>query len=251
MTTPRDTNLLYEKAFALIKDNIQSGIWLPGEKIPSERELCELFSMSRITIRKAIEISEQENLVRRVHGSGTYVVDNKYNQSLKKFVSFKKTLATLGTTGSTRIYEVKKHSADLLMGSMLHVSHDEAILNLRLIGEADGAPIVFYDSFFAENIGQEIVRLAQLAEDEKKPFSTVELQHIRLKEQPLRIKQTFEATIADEQLCSVLSIEPYHPIMKITSIIYASEQAIEYRLAYYLGDKYKFSTDRTLYGKSS
>lgn len=251
MTTSRETNLLYEKAFALIKANIQDGVWLPGEKIPSERELCNLFGMSRITIRKAIEMSEQANLVRRVRGSGTYVIDKKYNQSLKKIVSFEKTLATLGTAGSTRIYEVKRNPADLLMGSILHASHDEAILNLKLIGEADGSPVVFYDSYFAEDIGQEIVRLAQIAESEKKPFSTVELQHIRVQEQPLRIKQTFEAITADESLCTILNIASYHPIMKITSIIYASEQAVEYRLAYYLGDKYKFSTDRTLYGRIS
>ncbi|NHC62338.1 GntR family transcriptional regulator [Paenalcaligenes suwonensis] len=238
---------LYEKIFALIKANIETGLWQPGEKMPSERELCERYDVSRITVRRAVEMAEQAQLIKRVRGSGTYVMDKKYNQALKKVVSFEKTLSALGATGSTRIHRIERTTAGLLMESMLHTGPDEAVLNVQLIGEANGTPIVFYDSYFAENIGETIVALAKQAEKEKRAFSTVELQHIRLHQQSLRIKQTFEAIVADQEMSALLEVETGHPVLKITSILYHSEQAIEYRLAYYLGDKYKFSTERTVY----
>lgn len=52
---------------------IQSGVYKPGERLPSEAVLCERFQASRITVAKAFQTLQQENLVTRRPGSGTYV----------------------------------------------------------------------------------------------------------------------------------------------------------------------------------
>ncbi len=52
---------------------IESGVYKPGDRLPSEALLCERFSASRITVAKAIGTLQREHLVRRRAGSGTYV----------------------------------------------------------------------------------------------------------------------------------------------------------------------------------
>ena len=52
---------------------IQSGVYKPGERLPSEAVLCERFQASRITVAKAFQSLQRDNLVSRRPGSGTYV----------------------------------------------------------------------------------------------------------------------------------------------------------------------------------
>jgi GntR family transcriptional regulator len=57
----------------VLRDEILSGKLAPGQKLRAERQLCERFNISRVTLRNALSILEQEWLIVRRHGSGTYV----------------------------------------------------------------------------------------------------------------------------------------------------------------------------------
>lgn len=56
-----------------VRQRIDSGDFLPGEKLYSENELSRMFGISRQTVRQAIGILENEKLVERRRGSGTYI----------------------------------------------------------------------------------------------------------------------------------------------------------------------------------
>lgn len=58
-----------------VTENIRNGTFSMGEKLPSENELAMRFDLSRQTVRHAVDLLEQQKLVRRVRGSGTYVGD--------------------------------------------------------------------------------------------------------------------------------------------------------------------------------
>lgn len=59
-----------------IKEQVANGVLLPGSKIKSENELSEEYGLSRQTVRHSIAVLEEDGLVRRVKGSGTYIADN-------------------------------------------------------------------------------------------------------------------------------------------------------------------------------
>ncbi len=67
---------LYQQVAAAVADAIQRGEYLPGQRIPSERELADLHKVSRPTIREAMIALEVIGVVRSRHGSGIFVVDN-------------------------------------------------------------------------------------------------------------------------------------------------------------------------------
>ncbi len=64
---------LYLQAKASILDSISAGAWKPGEAIPSETRLAELFGISIGTVRHAVDELVAENILERRHGYGTYI----------------------------------------------------------------------------------------------------------------------------------------------------------------------------------
>ena len=64
---------VYTQLASIIKEEIASGKLSPGIRIPSETKLAKQYDVSPMTVRQAISVLVDEDLVKRVHGSGTFV----------------------------------------------------------------------------------------------------------------------------------------------------------------------------------
>ncbi|NLF00186.1 MAG: extracellular solute-binding protein [Anaerolineales bacterium] len=64
---------IYHQLKSLIRERIELGIWRPGDRIPTEHELCDLYGISRAPVRQALTELAQEGLVTRRPGLGTFV----------------------------------------------------------------------------------------------------------------------------------------------------------------------------------
>lgn len=73
----------YQRVIAMIHAQIDTGEWPPGHAIPSERQLCARLSVSRTTIRRAIEELVRERILVRVPAKGTYVAERLRGQQKK------------------------------------------------------------------------------------------------------------------------------------------------------------------------
>ena len=62
-------------------EKIYEGIYKDGKKIPSERQLSTDYEVSRITVRKTLELMEKENLIVREVGNGTRVTLKNYGNA--------------------------------------------------------------------------------------------------------------------------------------------------------------------------
>ena len=79
--------LKYKAVYNWVLENINSGALKVGEKLPSENELSERFGLSRQTVRHAVDILEQQKLVLRVRGSGTYVGGNGKAERQERYMN--------------------------------------------------------------------------------------------------------------------------------------------------------------------
>ena len=77
----------YQKVIEWITENIDSGVLRPGERIPSENELCDRFDLSRQTIRHAIAQMAEDGLLESRRGSGTYVSDIRAQEGERSVVA--------------------------------------------------------------------------------------------------------------------------------------------------------------------
>jgi GntR family transcriptional repressor for pyruvate dehydrogenase complex len=75
---------LTTKVYAKLKQQLMEGVWQEGEKLPSESKLCEMFGVSRVTVRAAIQQLAILGLVQTKQGGGTFV---KSGLSISQFDS--------------------------------------------------------------------------------------------------------------------------------------------------------------------
>lgn len=106
----------YQKLSNWIKQKIETGEWKSGQKLYSENELSEMFELSRQTVRHAIHVLEEEGLVERVRGSGTYI-GRRNGQIRRKCMN----IAVISTYVDSYIFPVN-HSGDRadLVGSWIY-----------------------------------------------------------------------------------------------------------------------------------
>ncbi|NOU94946.1 FCD domain-containing protein [Paenibacillus sp. LMG 31456] len=68
-----DKQNIVDEVYAQIKNNIVTGIWKPGDKIPSEHDLCQMFKVSRVSVRSAIQKMRAIGIITTRHGQGSFV----------------------------------------------------------------------------------------------------------------------------------------------------------------------------------
>jgi DNA-binding GntR family transcriptional regulator len=84
--------IIAKRAEALIR----SGAWAHGTRLPPERELCELLSVSRTSLRQALADLEERGLITRHQGRGTYVTRPRVDADASGYFSIGDALRSRG-----------------------------------------------------------------------------------------------------------------------------------------------------------
>lgn len=236
---------LYMQLKNLLIKQIKDGEIKAGEKLPSERELCEKYDVSRITVRQALSELDKEGLIERSHGKGTFVAYNKVEQELYAITPFQNFILSKGLKPRTEILAGRLVPNNYQVSKILKLPLTENLLELSLLGLGDDTPMAFYTSYFAYELGMKMHELSQKVHELGQSFTTFDL-YKYLPEISLGfVNQTFEASIADSYIANILKIKKGNPILIAESIIYSSlDQPLEYKTTVYRGDKYKFSLVR-------
>ena len=79
---------LYYQIRENLREKIHSQEYAPGSMIPTEAELCRLYGVSRVTVRRAVLDLVQEGLLNRGQGKGTFVADERIQRNLQQVTSF-------------------------------------------------------------------------------------------------------------------------------------------------------------------
>ncbi|WP_270285017.1 GntR family transcriptional regulator [Enterococcus lactis] len=113
------TRVLYLEVADKIKEDIFSGKYPVGSMLPTESELEELFQVSKITVRKAIELLASDEYVAKKSGRGTTVLSNRPYNRLSKAASFTQIL-------ENSRYEVRKETLDL---QLVHIKKEDPLFS--------------------------------------------------------------------------------------------------------------------------
>lgn len=103
---------LYHKIYSALLASIQNGKYAENSPLPSERSLCETFFVSRSTIRQAIQLLKDANVVYVIPGQGTFIKPQVFSQQLTKFYSFTDTLKNSNILIHNEIIHYEQIAAD-------------------------------------------------------------------------------------------------------------------------------------------
>ncbi len=229
---------LYIQIKDYIRLNIQNGIFATNERIPSERQLADQFSVNRLTVSKALNELAQEGLIYSRVGKGTYVSPAKIDQALQSLTSFTEDMSKRGKRAASRVLHSAIEPASGEVAKELSILPGAEVVVLHRLRLADDQLIALERSHIIYALCPNIL--------ERHDFSRESLYQVLHDEYNLHMtfaQQTIEALVASEAEQDILEADPCTPILSITRVTFDdSEHPIEYVRSSYRGDRYKFRT---------
>ncbi|HXT38047.1 MAG TPA: GntR family transcriptional regulator [Chloroflexota bacterium] len=139
---------MYQQLQSLIRTNITTGTWQPGQAIPSEQMLSRQFGIARMTVRQALEGIIREGLLRRERGRGTFVAHPMVERELSRLRGFSEDMRLRGMAPSAKLLAREVIPAPPEVSSHLHLGPREAVIYLKRLRLADAAPMALETSYF-------------------------------------------------------------------------------------------------------
>ncbi|KWW18689.1 hypothetical protein AS888_06900 [Peribacillus simplex] len=155
---------LYEKVYQSLKKDIKEGKYKPGDRIPSEKELSDIFEISRITSKRALGKLVEDGVVYRTQGKGTFVSEagsNKTNLAHVRKPLFGLIMTTFDDSHSFRLISGIESASDekcmvILKQTFGSAEKEENIIKELLDFGVDG--LIIYPAQ-AEHYSSEILKM--------------------------------------------------------------------------------------------
>lgn len=225
---------LMEKLIEKIKNEYKT-----DEKLPSERKLCEMYDVSRITVRQALQELAQEGYIYKQHGKGTFVAPKPFTQSLVKMYSFTEEMKKIGKVPSTKVISFEGMAVDERMADKLQIAHYDKVFQIVRLRLADGEPLMYETSYIPKkyfpNLTKEDIVTRPMYDVFREDYRTVVTKAI----------ERFTATTIRKEEAKHLQIETDEVAMLIKRYAYHHDDLIEYTVSIARGDKFDYFVELT------
>ena len=146
---------LTEIAEQELRQAIARGTFRPGAQLPTESELCQMLGVSRTVVREALRVLEENGLVIRRHGVGTFVRDHPILKNLNFNFGITEMIESAGMTSGTSYLEIRSESADQEIAEQLRVPVGTQLVTVERVRTADGRPVVYSLDTLPESVLQQ------------------------------------------------------------------------------------------------
>ena len=140
----------YEEIATSIKHKIASGEYKANDQLPFEKDMCEKFNASKMTVKKALDLLVAEGLIVKRRGSGTFVKDISQDEieDLSIQNQFAGLTATMvGHNVETKILDFKIINADDKLAENLKIEKDDFVCFIHRVRYVDGKAIVIEKTY--------------------------------------------------------------------------------------------------------
>lgn len=135
-----------------MRDAIEHGIYAPGSQLPPEIELGRMFGVSRTIIRDALRFLEQDGLITRRQGIGTFVRKNPILLNLSLDYGTKEMIKSAGMVPSTPYLRIQDDAASPEIAKALGLAVGTPIVMIERVRAADGKPVVHGMDYIAKSL---------------------------------------------------------------------------------------------------
>lgn len=149
MLTGNTSTPLYAQMIAKIRSQISNGVLNVGDRLPSEGELCELYGVSRITVRKALQELEKAGILDRKQGKGTFISVPAQKAKLNDVNSFHDTCRMNGKKASSKVLVSRIVAASKRDCEDLNVAPNSRVIETVRLHYADGVPVILEENHFS------------------------------------------------------------------------------------------------------
>ena len=244
MTEPKDLFKInrQDKAplYDLIEQNLRElilrGQLMMGETVPSEWELADLYGVSRLTVRTALDnLTRQGWLIRR-HGVGTFVAHPNVTEISPSKLSFTEQMRAIGRQPSSRLISLHVVEADAELANMLKLEQGESAIEIVRVRLADGEPILLETSYLSQKRFPGLESATELTSS-----SLYEWLATHYQTSVTMMDQTLEPVLLKEDQAQYLESQTGTPAMLSKVLAYTNgAEPIEFSWSVTRGDQCRF-----------
>ncbi|WP_308203257.1 GntR family transcriptional regulator [Georgenia satyanarayanai] len=209
---------------ALIDDGL--GV---GHAIPSERELCEHFGVSRMTVRQAVDALVVEGLLERVQGRGTFVAQPKVDLQLR-LVSFPEEMRRRGMEPSLRVLAAESVAAPPHVADALDLPPGVDVHYLRRLRLADGLPMAVEENWVPAMLAPELLG----ADPAPSVYEALTARGLA----PTWGEDVIEAVLLEAEVAGHLGLTEATAGLQIRRRTFSGDLAVDYAVSIYRADRY-------------
>jgi len=229
---------LYHQIFLQLRDEILSGQRTVGSTVATEKVLSEIYGVSRITARRALDELAQHHFVARKRRVGTTVI---FRPAVKPFEAnidqAVDSLLELGRMTKVRVLAIRQEPAGPGIAEAMGLEPGETVVRAVRVRYLDGSPLGYVVSYVPASLSRFVTRAGLT----KMPIlKLIQNGGHRIG----KATQTITAMLADPVICRSLGVEPRSAILRITRSVYdQSGNPILLTIAHYRSDRYQLRID--------
>ena len=221
---------LYQQIKNTIQNNIRSGDWSSGKKLPSENELVDALGVSRMTINRALRELTQDGLINRVHGIGSFVADTPRHASLIELKDIAIEIEQNGRRHTSQVLSLISEAANPEIALQMQVAAGKQMYFLNAVHNQDDIPIQLESRYVNPDLMPDFLR-----QDFSRATSTSYL----LKQfHPDEMEHIVRAVMPDEQTREMLLIEYSEPCLQLSRRTWKNDQVVTYVTMTYPSSRY-------------
>ena len=190
---------LYSQLVGIIKQNISAGKLNVGDLLPSEAELCRTMDVSRNTVRQAIGDLEEEGLVVRKRGKGTFVAAPNTSRKGVRY-SFTTEISSIGKIPSSTLVDFGVIVPTRAICEKMELQEGTTVYCFTRVRNVDGEPLILETSYYPHYIYPNLTR--ELVQTHS--FYSL-LYHVGIT--PASAEDSYEAVVLDAPRASLLHVD--------------------------------------------
>ncbi|MBS4172867.1 GntR family transcriptional regulator [Bacillus sp. FJAT-49736] len=228
---------LYYQLMDILVEKMDSGELKENDQLPSERELCDSYQVSRTTVRQTMQELEKQRYIYKIHGRGTFVSPRTYSQSLVKFYSFTEEMKKLNKQPTTKVVSFEKILCDKKIAKVVNLMVDSEIFKIIRLRLADGEPMLYETSYIP------VQYFPNLSPEELEQTPLYEVFRSQYNVKISSARESFKAVSANKVEADMLMIKEDFPCLLLERITYSPSAVIEYTVSIARGDKFTYTVE--------
>ncbi len=225
------SNLIESYILQYIEDNNLKS----GDKLPTEKELCQKFDASKMTVSKVVAKLRVQDVLTSVRGSGLFVASSRVDKEITKLTSFNEDLKSKNAIAETKLIEyVSSSDVDENIKKKMELDENVIVHKIKRLRLMNGDPLAVDIAYLNSNIVSVV--------DQSKLSGSL-YRHL---EEDLGIdivyaKQKISVSYASEDIAKLLNVAKNDAILLIEHLTYTNNNEIfEYVRTHYRADRYSF-----------
>lgn len=226
---------MYRQIADALREKITAGELKPGDALPTESSLQETFSVSRVTVRQALKLLTEEQIIESIQGSGSYVREERVNYDIYQLTGFYEKLAdrNVDTHSDIKTFEVIK--ADVKLAETLNIRPDDKVWHVKRVRFIKQKPV---------NLEETWMPLAMFADLTWEVMENSKYHYIeQIKKMVIdRSEQELVPIMPSQEAIDALALDPAKPILeKVSRGFLKDGRVFEYSRNVFNSDDYKFT----------